>query len=54
MISAKLVDQADASTLLTQVQQYATSTFLNATQCLGQLFSAVATQAAESIAREAL
>ena len=52
VIGAQLVDEADATTLLTQVEEHAAATRFDAAQCLGQLLATVAAETAERIARE--
>ena len=53
LVSAKLVYQADATTFLTHVQNYATALFVNRAHSRSELITAIAAQGAECIAGEA-
>lgn len=53
-IGPQLIDQTNASTFLTKIEQHTSATGFDAAKGLGQLFATITSQAAKGIARKAL
>ena len=54
VVCPQLIDKANATPLLTQVEQYSPALFLYTTESLGKLFTAITAQGPEGIASKTL